>query len=396
MKKQVTISGAGCCLVDQIYPDIDFSDPRISKYLSGSKGDGGLYPGRLVFSEQFELFSGRNLQQAVDEISTGRSLPTFNVGGPSIVALIHAAQLLQNSSAELKFFGARGNDQAGRFLKDRLDQTPVILDSFRIADGPTASTIVLSDPTYNHGNGERIFINSIGAAWDVGPQDLNEDFFNSDLVVFGGTALVPGLHDHLPELLEKAKSRGCFTLVNTVYDFRSELANPGRKWTLGKSDSSYRHIDLLVADREEAMHLSGTSDLLEAGAYFIQQGVSSYIITNGTEDLLCYSNGHTFKAMHNRTYPVSADLIEQSRNFSGGDTTGCGDNFVGGVLASLAWQMTETDQLPDLEQCITWGTVSGGYCCFHVGGTLIEMEPGEKLELIQPYHSLYLKQIHGF
>jgi sugar/nucleoside kinase (ribokinase family) len=396
MKSPVTISGAGCCLVDQIYPDIDFTSPNVARYLSRSQGDGGLYPGRLVFSEQFESFAGSGLLQAINEISRDRKQPAFNVGGPSIVALIHAAQLLQDSHVEVRFYGARGNDPAGEYLQEKLEQTPVILDHFRIAEGPTPSTMVLSDPSYNRGHGERMFVNSLGTAWKVGPEDLDEDFFHSDLVVFGGTALVPGLHDQLTELLKHAKSKDCRTVVNTVYDFRSELQHPGRRWPLGKNDESYRHVDLLIMDKEEALHLSGTSDLAQAGSFFMHQGVASYIITNGTEETHCYSNGNFFKANTRSTYPVSDGLISKTRNFSGGDTTGCGDNFVGGVLASLAWQLQNGDvDQPDLEECIAWGTVSGGYCCFHVGGTFIEMEPGEKLELIRPYFELYNKQIHG-
>ena len=46
MKEPITISGAGCCLVDQIYPDIDFSATNVTKYMSRTKGDGGLHPGQ--------------------------------------------------------------------------------------------------------------------------------------------------------------------------------------------------------------------------------------------------------------------------------------------------------------------------------------------------------------
>ena len=395
MNKQITISGTGCCLVDQIYPDIDFSTPDVTKYLSGTKGDGGLHPGRLVFSEQFETYAGADLQSVIDQMAMNRSEPTLNVGGPSIVALIHAAQLLQDSHAEIRFFGVRGNDSAGEFLHTKLEQTPVNHENLRVIEGSTASTIVLSDPTYNNGHGERIFINNIGASWNFGPQDLDERFFESDIVVFGGTALVPGLHDGLTELLKRSKSKGCITVVNTVYDFRSELQKPGQRWHLGKTDDSYQYIDLLIMDREEALHLSGETGVFEAGKFFTEKGVSSFIITNGTENTTCYSDGRLFQPVSHENFPVSADLIHDLKDFRGGDTTGCGDNFVGGVLASMAWQLKKENEKLDLAECISWGTVSGGYCCFHVGGTLIEMEPGEKLELIQPYFDRYNTQING-
>ena len=142
------------------------------------------------------------------------------------------------------------------------------------------------------------------------------------------------------------------------------------------------------------MHLSGQKDLFEAGRFFMDRGVSSFMITNGTDDTRGYSDGKMFKTLPHSSYPVSANLINDLQNFQGGDTTGCGDNFVGGVLASLAWQLREEKGQPDLVDCISWGTVSGGYCCFHVGGTFIEMEPGEKLDLIRPYLRHYKEQIN--
>jgi len=395
MKKAIRISGTGCCLVDQIYPDINFSDPRVDRLMSRKKGDGGLHPGRLVFAEQFEAFTSQDLHKIIGQISPGRMKPTLNVGGPSIVALIHAAQLLEDIPAEVNFYGARGNDKVGEYLKSKLEKTPVALESFISIQGSTPSTIVLSDPNYNEGHGERMFINDIGAAWNFGPDNLDEHFFNSDIVVFGGTALVPKLHDGLSGLLERSQSAGSITVVNTVYDFRSELEKPGQKWSLGAGADSYRFIDLLIMDREEAQHLSGKKDLAEAGSYFMEQGVSSYIITNGTEDTTSDSNGKLFHLPGQKSYPVSGALIEDLKAYKGGDTTGCGDNFVGGVLSSMAWQLSAGKQHIDLEECIAWGTVSGGYGCFHLGGTLIEKMPGYKLGKIRPYFNRFLNQIHG-
>lgn len=395
MSKPISISGTGCCLVDQIYPEIDFSDSGVRPFMTREKGDGGLFPGRLVFSEQFETFSGMDLPSSVEKISSGKAKAAFNVGGPSIVALIHAAQLLQETQASVNFFGARGNDKAGDFLQSKLEQTPVNLDSLTITKGSTPSTIVLSDPNYNKGHGERIFINDIGAAWNFGPENLDERFYKSDIAVFGGTALVPHMHDGLKSLLELSKTHGALTVVNTVYDFRSELENPGEQWSLGESSDSYKFVDLLIMDCEEAQHLSGKTDLGEAGQYFMDQGVSGYIITNGTEDTFCGSNGKRFQVTRGKRYPASESLIKDLKGHKGGDTTGCGDNFVGGVLASMAWQLSENKQVLDLEECIAWGTVSGGYGCYHLGGTQIEQEPGFKLGKIRPYFHQYLEQIHG-
>ena len=101
------------------------------------------------------------------------------------MALIQAAQLLQGTSTEVRFYGARGEDRTGEFLQSRLEQTPVKLELFKIVSGATPTTIVLSDPNYNKGHGERVFINDIGAARHMGPGDLEDGFFDAQMVQQG-------------------------------------------------------------------------------------------------------------------------------------------------------------------------------------------------------------------
>jgi len=77
-----------------------------------------------------------------------------------------------------------------------------------------------------------------------------------------------------------------------------------------------------------------------------------------------------------------------------GDTTGCGDNFAGGVLASLAMQLEAGGKkggLDPVEAC-SWAVASGGFCCFYYGGTWHERVPGEKRALVEGYYNSYRKQ----
>ena len=196
-----------------------------------------------------------------------------------------------------------------------------------------------------------MFINSIGAAWEYGPDKLDDDFFNSDIVVFGGTGLVPQIHDNLTSLLKKAKSKGCITIVNTVFDFRNEKANPSKKWPLGESDESYRYIDLLIADQEEAFRLSGETGSRRLPLdFFIEKKVSSLIITNGSKNISIYSDGRFFNASGIKEMPVSQKVINERKNSQSGDTTGCGDNFVGGVIASVVTQIQNGVKHPDITE----------------------------------------------
>lgn len=393
MTQKITVSGVGCCLVDRLYNNISFTADPFPKYLSVERGDGGLTPGQLVFMEEFEQFAGSHFQDILLELTHGKRPDKINIGGPSIVALIHAAQMLQGTDSVIRFYGCGGKDEDGAFLLDALKRTPVDVGPYQLSGTITPSTVVLSDPNFDQGHGERVFINSIGAAWDFSPADLAEDFFEADLVVFGGTALVPTIHDHLSDLLKKAKSKGSTTIVNTVFDFRNEKNNPKHKWPLGASDESYRNIDLLITDFEEALRLSGRPTIEDAFEFFRSQGTGAVIVTNGAKPVYLYANNGCFKGLEPMRMPVSVVVTDELKKGHSGDTTGCGDNFVGGVIASLVLQMQQGIGSPDLKEACSWGIISGGYTCFYMGGTFMEEYPGEKFRKISPLYEAYQKQL---
>jgi sugar/nucleoside kinase (ribokinase family) len=393
MSNKIIVSGTGCCLVDLLYNNIDFRSEVIGPFMSRTPGDGGLAPGKLVFQEEFERYSSASLDQFTSLVMGGREFDKINIGGPSIVSLIHAAQMTNREKCEVRYYGRGGNDTNGSYLINTLKRTPVILKDYKLIENRTPSTLVLSDPDYDNGHGERMFINSIGSAWDYLPEEIDDDFFNSDIVVFGGTALVPNIHDHLSALLRKAGSNGCITVANTVFDFRNEKMNPSKRWPLGESDESYRLTDILITDNIEALRLSGSETISEAVKFFLETGVSSFIITNGSEDLWAYSDGSFFNQFPVKNLPVSQLIRNEVRSFAGGDTTGCGDNFTGGVIASIVNQLAGGNRHPDLSEACSWGVVSGGFTCFYMGGTYLEKYPGEKLSRIKPYYESYRNQI---
>jgi sugar/nucleoside kinase (ribokinase family) len=395
MSDKIIVSGVGCCLVDLLYKDIDFASDTFRPFISLKRGDGGLTPGHLVFNEEFVEFAGSPFETVIDKITGGRTPDKKNIGGPSIVSLVHAAQMTDQKHCEVRFYGRGGKDDAGKYLLYSLQKTPVKLRDYRLTENITPSTVVFSDPDFDNGHGERMFINSIGASWDYQPNDLDDDFFHSDIVVFGGTALVPVIHDHLTELLQKAKSNGCITIVNTVFDFRNEKLNPTQKWPLGNSDESYQNIDLLIADQEEALRLSGETTAEAAVRFFLEKQVSALIITNGSNPVLVYSNGKFFEKLALTQMPVSKKVVDELSTDKTGDTTGAGDNFVGGVIASIVNQLNGRVQQPNLQEASCWGIVSGGFACFYMGGTYFEQKSGEKLNRIKPYYESYKQQVNG-
>lgn len=397
--KKIIISGTGCALGDFLYNGISFDHESFLKFKSKEPGDGGLSPGKLVFTEELEKFSGRSYSEILKEIIGGSPPDAFNVGGPSLVSLIHASQMLDSYDYEVKYYGLAGDDKIARKIFEIVSETQLNIDNYETSIIKTSPfTDVFSDPDYDNGNGERTFVNNIGAAGLYSPWHLANDFFNSHIVCFGGTALVPQIHDNLTHILERAKRNNCITIVNTVFDFRNEKNNSGSPWPLGNSKISFGLIDILIMDREEALKISGQKSIENATVFFMASNVSSFIITNGADDVYVWSGGGVFNKTRLMKLPISAKVTEdlKSKPELRGDTTGCGDNFAGGVIASLAMQLNnrQSGQF-DLIDAVSLGIASGGFSCYIFGGTYIEKFPGEKMNRVFELQKEYLKQIEN-
>ena len=117
MKDKTIVSGVGCCLIDLLYNHIDFSSPQIRPFLSRTSGDGGLSPGKLVLLEDFERFSHMPLDDFMHAILHDPVVDKINIGGPSIVSLIHAAQVAGIKNYEVRFYGKAGKDIQGKYLE---------------------------------------------------------------------------------------------------------------------------------------------------------------------------------------------------------------------------------------------------------------------------------------
>ena len=392
----IKISGVGCSLLDMIYSDIDFRSRAFCSLSIKKPGDGGLVPGGLVFVEDLERFTNNDLESILKTI-TGKSSPDYmNLGGPAIAALVNTAQLSFDREIEIHFFAVRGNDAIARHIAGFLAQTTVNIDHYLVTDGMSPATTVLCDPAYDGGVGERLFINTIGVASKYGIEDLGDDFFDADLLFFGGTAMVPEIHSHLESLLRRGKASGCLNVVSTVYDFRSENRNPGTPWPLVGADAGYAHIDLLIMNSLEACKISGESEPANAVHYFVDRGVGTILVTQGPDPVLIFSDGSLFEATELIVLPVSERISCEllSGDHPKGDTTGCGDNFAGGVLADLAIQLQSkgVGHL-DLFQACAWGICSGGLAGIYAGGVYAESRTGEKYRRLKSFVDPYRRQI---
>ena len=390
------IAGCGLSIADIICNHVDFRSDVFRRFASLQPGDGGLEPGKIIFQQELEAFAGLRCEQVVEQIVDHRSPDMFSVGGPAIVALILAAQLLDSPGDRVEFYGRVGRDSIGDDFLALVRRTPLEITHYEQVDDVSPQAYALADPAYDGGHGERLFISNIAAYERYAPADLPDSFFNADLVLFGSTACVPQIHDQLTSLTRRAKQAGAITILTTVYDFRSEKRNPGGRWPLGESDQTYAQLDLMIADHEEALCLSGCKTVDDAAGFFIAQGVASFVITRGAEPVTFYSNGNLFAPCPVSTLSVSEEVGRRLKDPASpkGDTTGCGDNFCGGVIASLAEQLkVQAPGRLDLRRAVAYGICAGGRACFQLGGLTLEDSPGQVKKQIGELYQHYCLQM---
>jgi sugar/nucleoside kinase (ribokinase family) len=401
------IAGIGCALLDILHPDASIESEAFERNRSRVPGDGGLVPGQLVLASALSEFSGKQVDEIVAEIC-GDSPPENNIGGPAIVALILAAQMLKPNGIPVRFFGVRGTDEIGKTLGRLVRKTPLLYDDYVVRDGTSPSTRVLSDPHAANGAGERTFINEIGVAAEFEPEEIPDVFFRYHVAFFGGTAVLPKIHANIGIPLRRAKQNGALTIVATVYDFINESKAPDKLWPLGADQKDYPAVDLMITDAEEARRLTGEAKPSAAVQRFLSWGTGAAVVTSGSVPVwfAVASDRKDGRFQPNRleSLPVSAEVRRRAPTVepTTRDTTGCGDNFAGGILASIGTQLASfpcnAEGAPEgqvnLRDAIITGIAAGAAAWFQLGGTRFEAHPGESLRNVEGFRNAYLSQIN--
>jgi sugar/nucleoside kinase (ribokinase family) len=123
------------------------------------------------------------------------------------------------------------------------------------------------------------------------------------------------------------------------------------------------------------------------------------VITRGAEDVLLGTRGGRFIPPEYDFMPTCRYADEVVAGLTTPrDTTGCGDNFVGGLIDSIAHQMADPEgegpyTALDLDEAVVSGIVAGSVALTCLGGVYYENAPGEKYDVMQPYFEAYLQEL---
>jgi sugar/nucleoside kinase (ribokinase family) len=139
-------------------------------------------------------------------------------------------------------------------------------------------------------------------------------------------------------VLRAARAAGALTSLDTAFD-----RSGGWFRTLAPC---FEHLDVLMANDQEAAGLSGSQDPERAARFFLEHGVRYAVVKLGEQGCLVMSASET-----HRLPAHSVSVV---------DTTGAGDAFAAGFLLGLL-------EGRSLRACAALGNAAGARCVSHIG-----------------------------
>jgi sugar/nucleoside kinase (ribokinase family) len=139
-------------------------------------------------------------------------------------------------------------------------------------------------------------------------------------------------------------------------------------WTedlsLKKIEDVLKYVDVFTPNDREALKLTGVGSLEEA-IKIIGKYVENVVITMGKDGAMTLSNGQVIRVP---VLPL----------FNAVDTTGAGDNFLGGIMYGLLnnWNITD---------CIKIGNILGGYSTTQFGCCKAHLSLDKAMEYMKLY-----------
>jgi sugar/nucleoside kinase (ribokinase family) len=267
--------------------------------------------------------------QAVDSITT-------HVGGCASNAAIDLAKLGVSVALTCKV----GTDSFGDFVKKNLEENGVDISGvvFDQAVSTTVSIVCVNS------TGERSFLYNPGSTSAFQKENIPQTLLSECDIIFIGGAMLLGSFDGKPcrEVLKKSQLMGKYTVMDTAWDFQDQ-------W-LSKIKEAIPYLDLFMPSLEEAVKLSGETEISKIADKFFELGAKNVIIKMGKEGAyICEESGKRY-------------MLPTYKGIKPVDTTGAGDSFCAGFLCGLAqdWSFKESGR---------FANAVGTHCIMAIGAS---------------------------
>lgn len=232
----------------------------------------------------------------------------LSVGGDAF----NVASNLKALGVESYLVSAVGNDHIGRFVCETLHDMGMETSGIVISDIPTAATVVMITA-----DGERHFAAKRGASQYLRCKDVPDELLESyDLLYIGSACGIDGLDGkEMLNLVQRARQHG----MQVALDITGIPSPEHMKWLR----PVLKNTDYFFPSDYEAMMLTGERTAMDAARTFRNCGVEHVVVKCGVDGAVYLDEEGTLQC-----FPAEkVDVV---------DTTGAGDAFAAGFLASIS------------------------------------------------------------
>jgi sugar/nucleoside kinase (ribokinase family) len=274
----------------------------------------------------------------VDNLApSGTSQPINDVElGPGGNA-VNTGIALARMGVSVRVAAAIGNDRFGEFIRDRILAEGIDdADLVTIPGAKTSTSIVLIESS-----GERRFLHLRGVNAFFSAQHLDwTKVEGSRIFHYASAFALPAIDgDHLAPTLQRARELGCLTSINICWDTRG-------RW-LKLIEPALAHTDYIFPNCDEGRELTGESEPAAIADRLRALGVKTVIVKLGAAGCYVESPEGAFTSPGFTVQPL--------------DTTGAGDCFAAGFLASLCRGQS-------LAQAAQYANAAGALATLGLGG----------------------------
>ncbi len=270
----------------------------------------------------------------IDLLPQGEMGYTACAGGAPINVVVGAARL----GCECGFIGRTGDDQFGHFLRRTLAEQGINTQHMQFDPHHRTSTVLVSLGD----EGDRSFTFLVDPSADQFLTADNLPAFGNDILHFCSLALVATTcRETLVRAISNIKQHG--GLLSFDINLRPQMW-PDAQEMLDTVRHFAQQADILKLSQEELYWLAGTTQHEKALGILHGYPSSLKVVTCGSDGAIVL--------WQERRVQVSAFRVESL------DTTGAGDAFMAGLLASLA-QGNTLDELAQLKQAMTQASACG-------------------------------------
>lgn len=281
-----------------------------------------------------------------DVFVTG-SLPAKEIRMTTGGDALNEATILAKMGKKVQLETVIGKDKAGEFLKEHCQNQGIYVDErcFKEELSTGINLVLVTE------DGERHFItNPYGSLRALTLSDIHMPFPEFVKVIcFASVFVFPKLKTpELQEIFMQAKKQGKILCADMTTCKNQE--------TIEDMAPAFQYLDYLIPNAKEAMMLTRTETIEDAGKALLNAGVKHVVIKNGKEGCML------FLAPHGEEKDVIIKKISGTPSERCIDTTGAGDSFVAGFLAAILENQT-------IEQCAARGNECGKKAVEVVGAT---------------------------